>query len=229
MPETPTRADRHRNYVTAFELWFNSQTPEQRAELRKMGLDKPQDEQFGPIRSEDDRYIPEDGAEDHPVEKLETTPGDETALGVAFSAALEWCLEGRDLIAIGSRLLAVLAVWRPSLINGIQDAIDRRLVAEFAEHGGEADAFALGPVVEWASRGSSLSQVGIRARVIAYVMSPNLIGGETLAEIGEVAARRTRQSIDRAAQDFRDTFRGIHSRTMRPEINRKRCRASHLV
>jgi len=55
------------------------------------------------------------------------------------------------------------------------------------------------------SRSSTLEQVGLRATVVLYCIRPDLIGGQSLEEIG-LQAGCTRQAVKHLVADFRYTF-----------------------
>lgn len=164
------------------------------------------------------------------MESIEAAVQVENEIAAAFGSALAWCIKATNLPEMGRRLLAVLHIWRPSLVEGLAQQIERQLAEEFRDQvGGDDDKSggALGSVLEWARRGTSLSQLGQRLLAIAYVLRPALIGGQTLAAIGS-ATGKTRQAVDKLVQDFRDTFGGLRSRNMRPEENRLVCRNAQL-
>lgn len=227
----PHRVHRHRAYELAFIEWFSALPLTEQNRLRALGLDKPVEEQFGPVRDDgDERQAPEAGIVSHPVDSLEAAVEAESEIATAFGSALTWCAKANNLVEMGRRLLAVLHVWRPSLVAGLAQAIERQLANEFRDEVGGGDdqgGSVLGPVLEWARRGTSLSQLGQRLLAMAYVLRPALIGGKTLAAIGGLTGK-TRQAVDKLVQDFRDTFGGVKSRNMRPEQNRLVCRNAQL-
>jgi hypothetical protein len=53
----------------------------------------------------------------------------------------------------------------------------------------------------WVADGSTLEQVGLRATVVLYCIRPDLIGGQSLEEIG-LRAGCTRQAIEHLVADF---------------------------
>ena len=57
----------------------------------------------------------------------------------------------------------------------------------------------------WIADGSILEQVGLRATVVLYCIRPDLIGGQSLEEIG-LQAGCTRQTVKHLVADFRYTL-----------------------
>jgi hypothetical protein len=57
----------------------------------------------------------------------------------------------------------------------------------------------------WVADGSTLEQVGLRATVVLYYVRPDLIGGQSLEEIG-LRAGCTRQAVEHLVADFRYTL-----------------------
>ena len=57
----------------------------------------------------------------------------------------------------------------------------------------------------WIADCSSLEQIGLRATVVLYCVRADLIGGETLEEIG-LRAGCTRQSVEHLVADFCHTI-----------------------
>lgn len=230
--DAAARLLRHRAYENAYAQWFAALPQAEQTRLRGLGLDKPEGEQFGAVREDDDdRTPPEVGEWNHPSHAIEATPEDEAELGKAFGAALGWCAKGGSVVEMGRRLLVVLHIWRPSLVAGLTLENERTLVEEFRrdiDQGSGGSGSALGPVLEWARRGTSLAQLGQRFLAMAYVLRPHIIGGATLAAIGALT-NKTRQAVDKLVQDFRDTFGGLRSRTMRSEANRITCRRAQLL
>ena len=56
----------------------------------------------------------------------------------------------------------------------------------------------------WIADGSSLEQIGLRATVVLYCVRADLIGNETLEQIG-LRAGCTRQSVEHLVADFCDS------------------------
>jgi hypothetical protein len=57
----------------------------------------------------------------------------------------------------------------------------------------------------WIADSSSLEQIGLRATVVLYCVRADLIGGETLEQIG-LRAGCTRQSVEHLVADFCHTI-----------------------
>ena len=218
------RALRHQCYQIAYERWFAALPKDEQRRLREIGLGKPEAEQFGPVN-----WAERD--EDFEWEVVAAAPAgstEETALSVAFSEALAWCCGAKDVVGMGQRLLIVMYAWRPALVAGLALEIERELIEQFRRDvSGGDDGNALGSVLEWARRGATLAQIGQRLLAMVYVVCPGAIEGLTLADIGR-KFNKTRQAIDKLVQDFRDTFGGMKSRSMRSEQNRLICRKAQL-
>ena len=57
----------------------------------------------------------------------------------------------------------------------------------------------------WVADGSTPEQAGLRATMVLYCIRPDLIGGQSLEEIG-LQAGCTRQAVKHLVADFRYTF-----------------------
>jgi hypothetical protein len=148
-----------------------------------------------------------------------------------FEASMRWAVDGKDLIHKGLRLSIVVAALRPDLTAGLK--IDRNAARVFKRaNAGANGSFqltgrAFGPIFEWLRRGNRVSELGERVTVLFYVLRPDLLDEPaTLAQLGKVS-NKTRQAKDKLANEIRDTFAGLKSRTMRADITRARCRAAH--
>jgi hypothetical protein len=230
--ECPLPAVRHQAYERAYQVWFESLAEHDQRALARIGLDKPESEQFGPVREDEpERSTPEAGAFVHPADAIEGTIEDESELAATFGEALAWCSQGSDVVDMGRRLTVVLHLWRPSLVAGMTLEIEREMTEEFrcwVQCDAPCDRGNLGPVLEWARRGTSLGQLGQRVLAMTYVLKPHAIGAPTLAAIGALT-NKTRQAVDKLVQDFRDTFGGVKSRNMRSEANRITCRHAQYL
>lgn len=218
------RLRRHQSYEAAYETWVESLPESERARLNDLGLLKPVPEQFGKIAGVDDDEL-EREIEDEGL----PTPEEERELQDAISRALLWCVQGRTIVEVGQRWLAVMYIWRSALIAGMTVEIDREMAAEAIREVGDDDSKGGSEfVLEWGVRGNRLSQIGQRVMAIAYVQLPAAIGDATLAAIGAICGNKTRQAIDKLVQDFRDTFGGMRSSMMRDDNHRLTCKKSQL-
>ena len=222
-PETP--------YERAYKLWFEALPAAEQNRLRKLGLDKPapDSQRAGSgVGLSGDAAERKEASERWDPAEIDAEPGWERELADGFAKAMAWAAAGKTLVEIGQRLTIILHAWKPALLAGLQLEIERELADDFEEACADAGPSQLaGPVLEWISRGSSLSQWGQRFLAAIYVVSPGLIQAPTLARIG-AQNNKTRQAVDKLVQDFRDTFGGIKSRAMRPEQNRITCRNAQL-
>lgn len=234
-PDDGARRVRHNAYSLAYAQWFDALPPEEQERLRAMGLDQPQEEQFGPVAREEDSSG--DDSRDpsewmHPVDRFEALPAeDKKEAETEIAKALAWCAQGANIADVGRRLMVVLHAWKPVLIAGAALEIEQELSASFAKEvgdGGPGSGDDAGSVLEWGRRGTSLSQLGQRVLAMVYVICPAAIGGRTLAQLG-APTNKTRQAIDKLVGDFRDTFGGIKNRMMRPDTTRLTCRNSQLA
>ena len=83
-----------------------------------------------------------------------------------------------------------------------------------------------GRVLEWVRRGTTISEIGERLCLVAYVVRPTMMGSPTLHQLGEVM-NKTRQAKDKLASCLRDTFAGIRAAAQRGEYTRDKCIEAH--
>ncbi len=169
---------------------------------------------------------------------IENLGSDEiTTAADCFGSCLTWALDvpnQRDLVAIGTRTMVVVEALRPDLIG--QDygrplnflamcaGLSARLTASPAEFESTGEIF--GRVLEWVRRGTSVSEIGERLCLVAYVVRPTMMGSPTLHQLGEVM-NKTRQAKDKLASCLRDTFAGIRAAAQRGEYTRDKCIEAH--
>jgi len=216
---------RHQAYREAFEIWRETMSPEDRELADSLGITGPQAEQFGRVVSGEPEYDPEATEAADPIDSLEPIRvGEEMMISAAFHQALAWCVGGKTLVEIGMRYLCVLKIWKPVLLAGMTLELEAEMQRDFIQNVGSFGAMeGLGRLLEWARRARMVSAVGLRIVAMAYVLSPGLIGDMTLEQMGE-PVKKTRQAVDKLVQDFRDTFEGIRSRSMRDDGNRLICK-----
>jgi hypothetical protein len=153
---------------------------------------------------------------------------DQGELETAIARAVWWAVNGKTIVEVGQRWLAVMMIWRSPLVAGLALQMEREFLEDAQKNvGNDDDDGSAGRVLEWARRGGSVSQVGNRVMAMAYVMLPNAIQAMSLQAIGNMT-NKTRQAVDKIVQDFRDTFGGIRSRNMRDDKNRLICRFAQL-
>jgi hypothetical protein len=185
--------------------------------------------------------LPRSSVIDHPIDHIEPVDSSRAMDGVTrdeiksateiFESSMRWCIEGRDLVSIGLRSVIVISIMKPNLRFGLR--IDKKAARIFKKaNAGANGAMELtgslfGPVLEWLRRGERPSERGERIMVLFYVLRPDLIGGSTLASLGNIS-NKTRQAKDKLANCLRDTYSGIKARAMRGDITRARCRESQL-
>jgi hypothetical protein len=178
---------------------------------------------------------------DHPIDHIEPLESFRAMDGVTreeiksateiFESSMRWCIEGRDLVSIGLRSVVVISVMKPMLRFGLR--IDRKAARVFKKANADANGALeftgslFGPVLEWLRRGERPSERGERIMVLFYVLRPDLIGGSTLASLGNIS-NKTRQAKDKLANCLRDTYSGIKARAMRGDVTRAKCRESQL-
>ena len=191
--------------------------------------------------------LPESSIERHPMEDLEprsdfsvaieSLGSDEiTAAADDFSEALTWALDvpdQRDLVGIGMRAMVMIDGLRPELVGefhrplnwlAICDGFTNRTSAGFEQHLATGEIF--GRVLEWVRRGRTVSEIGERLCLVAYVVRPTMIGTPTLAKLGELM-NKTRQSKDKLVTCLRDTFAGLKAAAQRGERTRLVCQNAH--
>lgn len=215
------RWERYSRYKEQYAAWLSSLDAGDLARVRAMGLERPVHEQFGRV-SRDESAMGLERPVAAPV-VVDLPPRDTGMHEGCLGMMLSWCLVRPAAVQIGWRVLAVMAVQCPELLAGAEPARD--LVDEWRAVGWEEPA-GFQAVWEWLRRGRRVGQVGQRMLVLVYVVCPGM-GGRTLDDIGRMSGGKTRQAIDRLVGDFRDTFGGIKSRSMRGEDNRLRCRQAH--
>ncbi|HEX3818607.1 MAG TPA: hypothetical protein VHW03_09995 [Chthoniobacterales bacterium] len=149
-----------------------------------------------------------------------------------FGAALVWATSSfkkakPNLLTMGMRWLVILREMRPELVGKmavpaakkLQWSLRGALVGRDARKTGD---FFRRPLA-WVRDCTSLAHLGQRGYSLIYVMRGDLVGGITCEELGSFK-NDTRQAANKPIQDFRDTFSGIKSLTMRGEETRKKCR-----
>jgi hypothetical protein len=162
------------------------------------------------------------------VQLSEVTFEELDALTKHFGKAIEWATRDKpNLLVMGARWLAIISVMRPKILEGMR--IDALKKAEFALRGvllGD-DPLVTGDFfrrpLAWVRDCASLEQLGQRGYSLIYNMRNDLVDGITCAAIGAFK-NDTRQATNKPVNDFRDTFSGIKSLTMRDEETRKKCR-----
>jgi hypothetical protein len=154
-----------------------------------------------------------------------------TAAADCFSAALTWSLDikdQRDLVLLGRRALIMILWLREDLLGagsfpnpaGAHDFCDRVT----GNHTATGEVF--GRVLEWIRRGATVSAIGERLCLVAYVVRPTMINSPTLEKLGEVM-NKTRQAKDKLVSCLRDTFAGLRAAAQRGEKTRLVCQNAH--
>ena len=216
-----------------YKEWLAGMTPEERQRVEEMGLGEPDIEepkgQQADIESRKD--LPEVAISWDPSKLGENVaPGN--VFADTFCACLAWCSQSGDLVPMGRRFLAMVAVLRPDLVTDMGFQVDRALVNEFnqATHTFPLDEVAMEfkAPLEWARRATSISRVGQRVYAMLFVLRPRFIASQTLEAIGELS-NRTRQAVDKDVCDFRDTHAGMRGELMREEDHRLTCQTSQLL
>lgn len=147
-----------------------------------------------------------------------------------FAHALHW-VHGHDLLVKKARRMATLiALCRPDLATGLPycPLLSRDLLATVDDLSTSRVSLVFGRVFAWAREVATLSALGIRASIIAYVIRPELLDAATNQQIG-AEINNTRAAINKLVQEFRDTFAGIRAPAMRGEGTRAKCRAAQLA
>ena len=157
-----------------------------------------------------------------------------------FGAGLSWTFDvadQSDMVVIGDRGLATIYLMRPDLVKGAERTRAQKILGctqgawPKVPWGGEcfqclATGDIFGRVFEWIRRGESVSQIGERLCLVAYVVRPTIMGSPTLQQLGE-KMNKTRQAKDKLASCLRDTFAGIRAAAQRGEFTRDKCIAAH--
>jgi hypothetical protein len=146
-----------------------------------------------------------------------------------FGKVLEWATRDKpNLLVMGARWMVILRVMGPKLLRtGMWLAAYKK--REFELRGAllGLDPATTGDFfrrpLAWVADCASLEQLGQRGYSLIYHMRNSLVGGITCAAIGAFK-NDTRQATNKPINDFRDTFSGIRSLTMRDEETRKKCR-----
>lgn len=229
----------HSDYERHYGIWFEELSPPEQAELRELGLDKPEPYDFPRAHSDDDEFgDPADLAVDRsdPRELIvDFDSVDANALkGYCdhFGEALVWATKGKpDLYQMGARMLAILHVMRPGLIGGMVLPLPRSMIASLRAALSGRCAIATGKFfrkpLSWIRKCTSLLQLGKRAFSVVYVLRPDLIDAATCAAIGGMD-NKSRQAANKPIQEFRDSFKGTKSLPMRENETRKRCKTAQL-
>lgn len=145
-----------------------------------------------------------------------------------FANALAWVHESAHLVKRGRRMAALVAWTRPDLSEslpaapGLLQDLRRRLDVDVA-----LLTLVFYRVWRFVRDGATVSGLGIRADIIAYVVRPELLDAATNHQIG-AQLNNTRAAINKLVGEFRDTFAGIRAPAMRPESTRQACREAQL-
>jgi len=230
-------AERSRAYQQSgkqlYAQWLDGLAPEERARIEAMGLGEAEiDEEIhgAPLRDDEDEPRHEIAVEWDPCEIGEEDLTDHS-LTDAFCACLAWCAQCGDLVPMGRRLLAMVLVLRPDLVDGMNADVPAKILEEFREatRGFPLEEIAqeFAAPMEWARRAGMVSRVGQRVYAMLYVLRPRFIGSKTLDALGALN-NRSRQAVDKDVCHFRDTYRGIRGELMREEEHRLKCQKSQL-
>jgi ABC-type amino acid transport substrate-binding protein len=186
---------------------------------------------------------------------IDDLPADQVAAAAEdFATALRWAFSSdssglstehsstepsHHLVHLGHRTIALIAVLRSDLAPGLP--LDAALARQFLEtlspsKGIVRDTLArlrqtgaiYGRLLEWIRRTTSISGVGERLQLVAYVVRPDLIDAATLAALGE-ATNKTRQAKDKHANCLRDTFATLRALVMRDNSTRRLCQEAQLA
>ena len=179
----------------------------------------------------------------HPVDDLEPTTSSIQIEGLTdeeiregaetFGISLRWALESDEIVMRGRRTIVMIAEMRPDLGRGFQpdgNGILESFKSATAGINGALEhcGFIFARYLEWMRRAPTVSGIGERLDLTAYVLRPDLLTANTLAKLGALVGK-TRQAKDKLANCQRDTFSGIKALPMRADITRDRCRASQLA
>lgn len=150
-----------------------------------------------------------------------------------FGLALRWALDAEGIVTRGLRSIVIISEMRPDLGRGFKPDRNGILKSFKATVRGSKPAiekcgFMFGRYLEWMRRAGTVSGIGERLDLTAYVLRPDLLTANTLAKLGALVGK-TRQAKDKLANCQRDTFSGIKALPMRADITRDRCRASQLA
>lgn len=148
----------------------------------------------------------------------------------AFGRAMAWVHVPQLLVKKGRRLAVVIAYFRPDLGEELPicQNLTRDFAGELVDFNRELVAMVFGRVFAWCRDAASLSALGIRASIIAYVIRPQLLDAATNEQIGK-ELNNTRAAINKLVQEFRDTFAGIRGAVMRDEDTRAACRQAQFA
>ncbi len=243
MPDDSIRLQQHREYLAAFAKMRENWTPAQLRHAIENGYDKPlpfeksrpgwkgdgdnEDEQGNPADDVVDSNTPLDA-----LEPLGVRDDDLGKIGECFTAALIWASEAKTVIEMGWRIHAMMAVFRPALLEGmeLETQLDRELGLREAIGLRRRTVLKVGEyyrgVLAWCRRCNSLSQLGQRGFAMIYAMRRDLIGKlNTNAALGGLS-NKTRQAFNRTVGDFRDSNHGFRNGVMRGESTRIKCKIS---
>jgi hypothetical protein len=163
------------------------------------------------------------------LEPLDVHESDLAKIGDHFTAALIWASQAKTLVEMGWRIHAMLRVFRPALLEGMELearmeqecelrkalGVGRRAIAKISDY--------YRGVFYWLFRCNSLSQLGQRGFAMIYCMRRDLIGKlNTNAALGGLS-NKTRQAFNKTVQDFRDSNHGFRNGVMRDESTRIKC------
>jgi hypothetical protein len=181
--------------------------------------------------------LPRASVSDHPIDHIEPaedfrpldglTPEEIKLATSIFESSMRWCIEISGLVDKGLRSMVVISIMRPDLSGGLK--IDKRAARVFkranagANGAMELTGKVFGPVLEWIRCGNRISELGERIMMLIYVLRPDLVDGNTLAELGKIT-NKTRQAKDKLANCLRDTYSNIKTHVMRGNVTRTRCR-----
>ena len=250
------RIANERSLKRIYAEWRASMTSEELALARKLKVHFPAgaNGEFGRPKKDaveidfhDPADLPEASHRHLPVDDLEPQSPFSVAiaeLGSAeitvaadcFSAALTWALDipdQRDLVELGRRALAMISRLYPDLVTGEERSLALKTLREdllfptlAINNDFRATGEIFGRVLEWVRRGASVSAIGERLCLVAYVVRPTMINSPTLEKLGEVM-NKTRQAKDKLVSCLRDTFAGVKAAAQRGEHTRLVCQNAH--